>query len=147
MAPETFERILVAETDFGVRKQLHRRLLDANLFSDCVDNARAAMAHLQEKRYGVMVLELALAHGGNDQSGSERLLEYLQLMPPEDRPVVLALADAGSTRSLDVEVVQIVLRKPYDLGHLADLIQSCVKTAAMHRAASRPGRHERNRNA
>ncbi len=64
-------------------------------------------------------------------------------MPRAERPVVVVLANAGSARSLDVEVVQIVMRKPCNLIHLADLIKSCVRTAALHRESQEPMRPER----
>ena len=138
VVPPVPDRILVAETDFETRKQLHKRLLDVNLFSDCVDNGRAAMILLTEKKYAVVVLDLALGHAGKDQTGAERILEHIQALPLSDRPVVLVLADSGSARSLDVEVVQIVIRRPVNLVHVAELIQSCVKTASTHRQSGEP---------
>lgn len=143
VSPESVDRILIAETDSAIRKQLHKLLLDANLFSDCVADGGSALSLLFEKRYAVIILDLSLVYPGGNHSGSERILEYVEQMPRAERPVVVVLADAGSARSLDVEVVQIVMRKPCNLIHLADLIKSCVRTAALHRESQEPMRPER----
>jgi hypothetical protein len=50
----------------------------------------------------------------------------------DERPVVLVLAaNPTSARSLDVDVVQIVLRKPIALRQTVELIRSCVYSASV----------------
>lgn len=118
------ERVLVADADPGVRRQVYKRLLEANVFADCVADGRMALERLQEERYCVILLDIALPY-----VGAERVLEYVRQTPAKERPVVFVLAESRAARSLDVDLVQIVLRKPCNLTQLSDLVQSCVRTA------------------
>lgn len=128
MTPDRGVKVLIADPDPVLLRQLHKRLDEAKIDTDCVRDGRAALANLREHVYAVMLIDVSLP-----QTGSERILDFVRQLPLADRPVVLVLADAYSARSLDVEVVQIVLRKPYSLRHLAELIQCCVETALAHR--------------
>jgi DNA-binding NtrC family response regulator len=118
-------RVLIADADPGVRRELYQRLLDAEVFADTVADGREALDKLNETAYAVVILDVALA-----LITTERLLEYIAAMRAEDRPVVLVLAGRGAARSLDVDVVQIVLRKPCDLAQLAEIVRSCVRSTA-----------------
>lgn len=137
MAPESGVKVLVADPDTVLLRQLHKRLQDAKIDADCVPDGRSALASLRANVYAVMLIDISLPH-----TGSERVLEFVRHLPLADRPVVLVLADPVAARSLDVEVVQIVLRKPYGLRQLAELIQCCVETALAHRAQPEAGADE-----
>lgn len=119
-------RVLIADRDPHVRQQLYGALLDRNVFSDCVGSTGDAMAKLEESRYGVIVVDVDLPPGN-----IEVLLNKVAMMPVRERPVVLALSAAPETaRSLDVDIVQIVLRRPIHLQQLLDLISSCLRSAS-----------------
>lgn len=118
-------RVLIADADPVVRRNLHKRLLDAEVFADCVEDGKMALDALVASHYAVVVLDLAIP-----QVSSERVLASIAALPAATRPVVLVLAPRGAARSLDVEVVQIVLRKPCDLAQLAEIVRSCVRSAA-----------------
>jgi hypothetical protein len=52
-------------------------------------------------------------------------------MNKAERPIVLVLAGAPeSARGLDVEIVQIVLRRPVDVSQVVDLVRSCVRNSS-----------------
>jgi len=92
------------------------------------------LAKLDELQYGVVVLDIGLPGGE-----VERVVERIAAIPATQRPVVLILAHhPEATRSLDVEIVQIVLRKPVVISHIVDLVRSCLRSAA--------ARHESLRN-
>ncbi len=118
-------RVLIADTDPGLRRQLQKRLLDAKVPSDCVTDGRAAAAKLREQSYAVVVVDLELP-----PITAEAILESIRGVNAEARPVVLVLAAASVARSIDVDVVQIVLRKPCNIAQLADLVRSCVNAAS-----------------
>ena len=117
-------RVLIADADPLLRRNLSKRLLDAGVFADCVADGKMALEALGVSNYAVVVLDLAL-----QQVTTERVLDFIAAMPAGVRPVVLVLAAPGAARSLDVDIVQIVLRKPCDLHQLSDIIQSCVRSA------------------
>lgn len=125
-------RVLVADRDVHVRQQLYGALLEMNVFSDCVGSTSDALAKLAEERYGVIVIDLELPPGNvND------VLRNIAAMPPRERPVVLALAAQPETaRSLDVDIVQIVLRRPIRLRQLLDLIASCLRSVGKETSAA-----------
>ena len=118
-------RVLIADADPGVRRELYQRLLDAEVFADTVADGRDALEKLSESAYAVVILDVSLP-----LISTERLLAHIAMMPGEDRPVVLVLAGRGTAMSLDVDVVQIVLRKPCDLAQLAEIVRSCVRSTA-----------------
>lgn len=68
--------------------------------------------------------------------GVEQIVGRIAAFPEEGkrRPIVLVLANKPeAARSLDVEIVQIVLRRPVDMRQLIDLVQSCLRSAASPR--------------
>lgn len=117
-------RVLIADADPVLRRNLNRILLDAEVFADAVADGSEALQKLHETTYAVVVLDLALQH-----VSAERVLAFVGTMPGVTRPVVLVLAPRNSARSLDVDVVQIVLRKPCDLQQLGEIVRSCVRNA------------------
>jgi DNA-binding NtrC family response regulator len=115
-------RVLIADADAGLRRGLNQRLADAEVSADIVSEGKEAIEKLNASSYAVVVLDLGLP-----QAGAERILDLIGATPKERRPVVLVTATPGAARSLDVDVVQIVLRKPCDLAQLSEIVESCVR--------------------
>lgn len=132
MVADLGSRVLIADRDPSLRQLLFSRLLDLDLFSDCVSNGRDALEKLAEAKYAVAIIDVAL-------SGVDALdvIHQIAELEPSLRPVVLVLAEhPEAARTLDVEIVQIILRKPIDVQQLADLVQSCVRSAARSRTTA-----------
>ncbi len=118
-------RVLIADGDPTLRQQLFSRLLERDVFSDYVADVDDALRKLQEHSYAVILLDIALPGGNVDE-----LLSRVSSAPPNIRPIVLILAaNPVAAGSLDVEIVQIVLRKPVALSLLTDLVVSCIRSA------------------
>ena len=118
-------RVLIADSDPHLRQLLYSALLAADVFSDCVGNVADALQKIREEPYGVIVLDVGLP-GGN----VEQVVSAIAKFHSARRPVVLVLAsNPSSARSLDVDIVQIVLRKPVALRHTVELIRSCMQSA------------------
>ncbi len=133
---EFVRRVLIADADAAVRQQLFSSLLERDIFSDCVLTVRDALEKLDETQYGVVVLDVALP--GADVGV---VIDRIAALAPHARPVVLILAARPeATRSLDVEIVQIVLRKPVVLSHVVDLVGSCLRNAAARTTLLRESR-------
>jgi CheY-like chemotaxis protein len=129
MVADLGPRVLVADGDPALRQRLYSKLLDVDIFSDCVADGRDTLEKLDEVLYTVVLLDLELP--GVDPM---TILDRLAAMPAEQRPVVLVLASSpDAARALDVEIVQIVLRKPINLTQVAELARSCVRTAAVRK--------------
>jgi two-component system response regulator ResD len=118
-------RVLIADADQGIRQQLYSALLELDIFSDCVANTQDAIEKLETERYGLLVVDVALPPGN-----VEDVIARVQQMVPAQRPVVLVLAaKPEAARTLDVDIVQIVLRRPIVLRQLVDLVRSCLRSA------------------
>jgi DNA-binding response OmpR family regulator len=116
-------RVLIADGDAALRQQLSGALLALDVVADSVGTTGEALGRLAEERYGVVVLDVALQPGD-----VERVIAAIATMPAGERPVVLILAaNPEAARSLDVEIVQIVLRRPVNFPQLVDLVRSCVR--------------------
>jgi DNA-binding response OmpR family regulator len=117
-------RVLIADGDAVLRQQLFSALLNFDVFSDVVGTTGDALTRLSEERYGVVVVDIGL------HADVDRVIAQIAGMPLAQRPVVLVLAsNPEATRSLDVEIVQIVLRKPLNLPQLVDVVRSCVRSS------------------
>lgn len=117
-------RVLIADGDAALRQQLSGELLKLNVYSDVVSTTDDALTKLGEHEFGVVVIDVALAFGD-----VERVIACIESLPARQRPVVLVLAaNPESARSLDVEIVQIVLRRPVNLSLLVDVVRSCIRS-------------------
>ena len=117
-------RVLIADADVVLRQQLFSALLDTDIYSDCVSTTADALGKLDAERYGLMVIDVGLPPGD-----VERVIARIHQMPIVQRPVVLVLAaKPEAARTLDVDIVQIVLRRPVLLSQLVDIIRSCLRS-------------------
>lgn len=120
-------RVLIADSDPQLRQLVFSALLAVDVFSDCVGTVLDALEKLRDDSFGVVVMDVALP-GGDPEQIVARIAELAH----SQRPVVLVLAaNPAAARSLDVEIVQIVLRKPIALRQIVDLIRSCVQNTAV----------------
>ena len=111
--------VLIVDDDLTIRKLiatiLRRRDID---FSTATDGLEA-LAMLESRRYDVMLLDLMMPR----MDGYE-LLEKLR--GREDRPFVILLSAQSdyAPLGLDPTLVHSILRKPFDIEFLVDLILS-----------------------
>lgn len=116
-------RVLIADSDPQLRQLVSSALLAVDVVSDCVGTVPDALEKLRDDSFGVVVVDVALPGGA-----PEEILARIAELAQAQRPVVLVLAaNPAAARSLDVEIVQIVLRKPLALRQLVELIRSCVQ--------------------
>lgn len=128
-------RALIADTDLELRQRLYSRLLDVDIYSDCVATAGEALQKLEDIPYSLVIADVGLPAGG-----IERVVEWIARMERSRRPIVLVLAPtAEAARSLDVDIVQIVLRRPVDVNQVVDLVRSCFRIAATPRRERNDG--------
>jgi len=120
MSADLGPRVLIADADPAWRQRLFTRLLDLDVFADCVANGDDALRKLIDIRYTLVVLDLGLC--GVDAA---QVLAHIARMP--SRPVVLASASDEAARALEVDIVQMVLRKPVDLVQISELVRNCVR--------------------
>lgn len=123
-------RVLIADADAHLRQMLFSALLAVDVYSDSVATCAEALEKLRDEAYGLILVDVGLPGGDPEQ-----LLGAIRDLRSELRPVVLVLAlNPTAARTLDVDVVQIVLRKPLALRQTVEIIRSCVLSAAIRAA-------------
>lgn len=89
-------------------------------------NGPDAVRRLEESLYSLVIADIGLPN-----QGIEQLVARIARMAKAERPIVLVLAAAPeAARGLDVEIVQIVLRRPVDVNQIIDLVRSCVRNSS-----------------
>ena len=135
-------RVLIADSDRTLRQQLYAALLENDIFSDCVATVGDALEKLGSDAYALVVFDVSLPDGA-----AEDVIGRIRSLPLKQRPVVIALApQPASARGLDVDIVQIVLRRPVILSHLVELVRNCVRTAGEHPAGAATKKEKGNGN-
>ena len=120
---------MIADTDAGLRERLYGRLLDIDVFSDCVNNGPDALRKLEESRFGLVIADVGLP-----DDGIESIVARIASMQPAERPIVLVLSPRPElTRSLNADIVQIVLRRPVDVPQLIELVRNCFRNSSTPR--------------
>lgn len=117
------QRILVADDDPSVLQLLCTIVKRVGLHVDCVPDGEAAVEHLKEHEYSVILLDLMMPR--LDGFG---VIEYLKNNPPHYKPVVLVITAYADQKFKDVDpnIVAGVLRKPFDVAEVGNLVRNCV---------------------
>ena len=115
-------RVLIAESDGQLRRELYKALLDLDLFSDSAADGSETLNRLKERKYAVVLLDLTLPN-----VGAPELLDFISTLPVIDQPIVLGISPAGARQPLDHDIVQIVIRKPVRVAEVAEMVRSCVR--------------------
>lgn len=126
MNPTNYEtaRVLVADDDPGIRQLVGTIIRREGLAADCVPDGGAAIDKLEERDYPVVLLDLMMPR----VSGFD-VIEYLRDRDRKQKPLVLVItAYADQTfRTVDSDIVAGVLRKPFEVAELGELIRMCVQ--------------------
>ncbi len=128
MAPEQGRgRILVVDDEPAIRALL-KKIIERRGYS--VDGARdgaEAIELLKVNTYDLMLIDLMMPN----VNGFE-LVAYLASHPGKRRPsviVITAAAESKPLRHLDPAIVHSVVRKPFDIDVVADLVDAAAATA------------------
>ena len=118
-------RVLIAENDPRVRTEIQNKFLEAGIFCDSVGTPDEAIDLLSKAPYALMLLDLDLTEDEGDST-----LDRIRSMPDDARPIVLATTSRSGARTVDVDLVQMIIRKPLRLSDLAEMIRSCLLGAS-----------------
>lgn len=98
---------------------MHYVLARAGMDADLAADAPEAIRALAAEKYQIVVIDLA-QHDGSPHD----VVHALSLIAPATRPVVIATGDPTMDTRLDAEVISLVVRKPYDVQALAEIVRS-----------------------
>lgn len=122
-------RVLVVDDEPAIRALVAKIIERAGHPVDTARDGAEAIAKLEETQYAVIVLDLMMPN--IDGYG---LIEHLKVREGvKPAVIVVSAGDSGALRRLDGAMVHSILRKPFDIDVLGDLITAAV--AASEEAA------------
>ncbi|HYO77490.1 MAG TPA: response regulator [Thermoanaerobaculia bacterium] len=116
--------VLIVDDDEATRAVICTALTAAGLTCDTAADGVEALEQLAGTCYAFVLLDL-----GMPRLDGRGLLEQLRTtpMPSAERPIVLVVTASGEREALHAvsDLVQIVIRKPFELSALTELVQDC----------------------
>ncbi|MEA2570506.1 MAG: hypothetical protein QOI24_2507 [Acidobacteriota bacterium] len=119
--PARQSRVLIADSDAELRRQMFSRLLELDVFSDSAADGEEALQRIRERDYAMLILDLTIA-----KVEALKIIDVVAELPADRRPMILATTGSDGRPSLDSELVQIVLRKPFSLEDVSAIVRSCI---------------------
>jgi DNA-binding response OmpR family regulator len=118
-------RVLVVDDEPAIRALVAKIIERAGLSVDTAQDGSVAIEKLAENNYAVIVLDLMMPI--LDGYG---LIEHLKARGgPRPAIIVVSAGDSASLRMLDGAVVHSIIRKPFDIDVLSDLVVAAASTA------------------
>ncbi|HEX8171899.1 MAG TPA: response regulator [Thermoanaerobaculia bacterium] len=115
--------MLIADDDQAIRQLVCTIVQREGLEVDCVADGQEAIEQLSQHSYAVILLDLMMPR--LDGFG---VIEYLKEHPPAFKPVILVITAYADQKfkEVDPNVVSGVLRKPFEVADLGNLVRLCV---------------------
>ena len=120
---ETRQRILVADDDQSIRQLVCTIVKRENLACDAAADGREAIECLSHNDYALVLLDLMMPR--LDGFG---VIAWMKENPPPVKPIVLVITAYADQRfkEVDSDLVSGILRKPFEVADLGNLIRLCV---------------------
>ena len=118
----TADRVLIAQGSDALRRKLYSTLLQQNIFSDCASDGQTLFEYLTQRSYAVVLLDFSLPFA--EPAG---VLDRIRDLPKPERPVVIAMMGEDESQTIDLDVVQVILRRPFNARHVAEIVESCLR--------------------
>lgn len=117
-------RVLVVDDEPAIRALVAKIVERAGLAVDTAPDGSVAIEKLSTTRYAVIVLDLMMPIV--DGYG---LIEHLKARGgPRPAIIVISAGDSASLRQLDGAMVHSIIRKPFDIDVLGDLVVAAATT-------------------
>ncbi|MGZ4810704.1 MAG: response regulator [Thermoanaerobaculia bacterium] len=115
-------RVLAADDDQSIRQLICTIIRREGIAADCVADGVEAIEKLKQNTYEVILLDLMMPRV--DGFG---VIEYIRNNPPAVKPVVLVITAYADQKfkAVDSDIVAGVLRKPFEVAELGDIVRSC----------------------
>lgn len=131
-------RILVADDDSSIRNLLGTILRREGLQVDLAADGVEAIERLKEHEYEVILLDLMMP-----RVNGFGVISWLREHPHRQKPVIIVISAYADQQFKDVDpnLVGGVLRKPFDISEVGDLVRRCVEgfERALHSGMSTIG--------
>jgi CheY-like chemotaxis protein len=117
------QRVLVADDDQSIRQLVSTIVRRERLEVDSAADGVEAIEHLKQNDYAVVLLDLMMPR--LDGFG---VIDWMRTNPPLIKPIIIVITAYADQRfkEVDSELVSGVLRKPFDVAELGNLVRACV---------------------
>ena len=120
------ERVLVVDDEPAIRALVAKIVERAGLTVDTAHDGAAAIAQLEAADYTVVVLDLMMPN-----VDGFALIDYLKSRTgPKPAIIVISAGEPGALRQLDGSVVHSIVRKPFDIDVLGDLVTAAARAGS-----------------
>ncbi|MFZ2489947.1 MAG: response regulator [Thermoanaerobaculia bacterium] len=123
---ETLLPVLVVDDEPAIRALVAKIVERAGLRVDTASDGLEAMSMLAKRRYAVLVLDLNMPH----MNGIDVIESLKRYTPPKPAIIVISASDSVILRQLDGSMVHSIVRKPFDIDVLGDLVAAAARTIA-----------------
>jgi two-component system OmpR family response regulator len=122
-------RVLVVDDEPAIRALIAKIVERAGYVVDSARDGAEAIEKLEASQYDVLVIDLMMPNvDGYD------VVEHLRKRgAPRPAIIVITAGDSAAIRQLDGSIVHSVVRKPFEIDVLADLIGAAAQTMAKER--------------
>ena len=125
-------RVLVVDDEPAIRALVAKIVGRAGLAVDTACDGAEAIAKMQDVTYSVLVVDLMMPI--IDGFG---VVEYVKTMsPPRPSVIVASASDSAILRQLDGTIVHSIVRKPFEIDVLGDLIIAAARMSRESAAQS-----------
>ena len=133
---KTSTRVLIADDDVSIRQLVTTIARREGLEIDTAADGVEAIEKLKNNEYAAILLDLMMPR--TDGFG---VVDYLRANPPSQKPVVLIITAYADQKfkEIDPDFVAGVVRKPFEVADLGELVRHCVESyAELSRSAAPP---------
>ena len=120
-------RALIVEDDPAIRRLVEKLLVRRNVETDIAHDGREALAKLRTQSYSVLILDLMVP----ELNG----FEVIEFLKREGLRVPVAVVSAVSQQALtqlDLDVVKLVISKPFDVDEFTKAVLRLCAEAGGH---------------
>src|SRR5689334_22290835 len=122
-AMDPTQRVLVVDDEPAIRALVAKIVERAGLTVDTAVDGADAIRKLDTNAYSVVVLDLMMPN-----VDGYALIEYLKTRGgPKPAIIVVSAGESAALRQLDGSVVHSIVRKPFDIDVLGDLITAAAR--------------------
>jgi len=131
------QRVLVVDDEPAIRALVAKIVERAGLTVDTAHDGAAAIEQLEAASYSVVVLDLMMPN-----VDGFALIDYMRSRPGEKPAIiVISAGEPAALRQLDGSLVHSIVRKPFDIDVLGDLVTAAARARsnAAESEATPPG--------
>ena len=120
---EQRQRVLVSDDDQSIRQLVSTIVKRESFTVDSAADGLEAIECLKQHEYAVVLLDLMMP-----RMDGFSVVEWLRNNPPLIKPIIIVITAYADQRfkEVDSELVSGVLRKPFEVAELGNLVRACV---------------------